>query len=207
MKKRKLILPQGYLSQNQVNIWLASPERYKKIYFERQWSNISNYGTKFGSVVADSLEEGTEVDDSFTASVLLDLIKYEHRDKEIRVEFKNPAVRFDLLGKIDTLNPETGDFREYKTGTSEWTEWKAKNHFQIYFYQVLVYLKYGKMPKVAYLDWMPTIKNRDGSVEMEGSIKTFAVPLDTKTLLHTMNKIQRVAIEIDNAYMIYLQSK
>jgi hypothetical protein len=202
----KLILPHGYLSQSQIELWTRDKNRYKEIYFKKKYIKLNNYGIKMGGYVAKLLEEGELSNDATIDSVLEILPKYDLMDKEIKVEFKSKDIRFNLLGRPDSLCSKTYAFREYKTGTYPWTQYKADKHFQIYFYQLLIYLKYNITLKEAWLDWMPTTKESDGTVVFNGNIKSFKVELSTKTLIDTMVYVQKIAQEIHNDYKEYLEN-
>src|SRR3990167_2097941 len=144
MKKKYIQLPQGYLSYSQLMLWLSDQNRYKQIYFDKRHElSTSNVGQEYGKVVATALEEGIETNDLLTDSAILLLEKYDLRDKEIRGEIKTKEGWIEVMGRPDTMDSKTKNFREYKTGKSPWTKSRAQNHPQMRFYAMLIYVVFG----------------------------------------------------------------
>ena len=207
-KKKYIQLPRGYISYTQVALWKSNPTRYKEIYFNDRKNNVMNDFIAYGKDYADALEQESETGDLLTDASILILKKYDVRDKEIVAEIKTKDGWIRLLGKPDTLNSKTFEFREYKTGKNPWTQSKCDKHFQLPFYGVLVYLKYGVFLKDCYLDWIQTEKvavdsvflDVDHKVQPTGMIRSFRVELGTRKILETVAEIIKVAKEIELAY-------
>lgn len=214
MNKKFIQLPRGYISQSQVTMWKQDPERYKSIYFDNDKSKrISNEGMEYGKIVASALENEVDTDDLLTDSAMLLLPKYDVRDKEIVVEWKTPHGWLKVLGKPDMLDSKTFAFREIKTGKTKWTQNKANKHFQLKFYAMLIYLKYGKMLHETFLDWIETEVVRtelDGfpieTTQPTGRVESFKVVFSTNDILQTMAETLKVAKEIETAYIIHLSN-
>ena len=167
MPKKKIIqTPQGYLSFSQVSLWQSNPERYKRMYFERDESaRFTNDGMRFGSIVADALENQEMTGDLLTDTAMELLPKYDVRDEEIRVSMKTKDGWIDILGRPDSLDSKTKNFIEFKTGKVKWTQKKAEKHLQLKFYAVLVYIAYGVQLDHADLVWMETFVDSDGKTQ------------------------------------------
>lgn len=108
-----------------------------------------------------------------------------------------------LIGRPDTLNSKTYAFREYKTGKQPWTQNKANKHFQLYFYAVLIYIKYGVVTEKCHLDWVETEKIGD-KIQPTGKMLTFPVKIGLRKILETMAEITTVAKEIELAYASHI---
>lgn len=200
MKRKYIGLPKGYLSYSQIQMWKSSKERYKGIYFDNRTElAIYNDSMEYGKQFADALENYRETDDLLTDASILLLAKYDVRDKEIKVDLKIKEGYISLLGRPDTMNSKTYAFREYKTGKQPWTQNKANKHFQLYFYAVLIYLKYNIVTEKCHLDWIETEKISD-KIQPTGRIETFPVKIGLQKILETMAEITRVAKEIEIEY-------
>ena len=194
----RLILPRGYLSWTQVSLWKANPDKYVAHYIYGEASH-TNDGMDFGSRAAKALETG-EVDDDEMINTLVTLLsKYEVMEHEIEVDFKTPHGSFTLLGKLDTFDPKTLMFREYKTGRTPWTLGKARKHGQILQYCAMIYLKYGKLPPMAHLDWAQTAYGPEG-VYLTGEIKTFLVTKTLREVLMYLSEVSVIAYQIHKRY-------
>lgn len=203
MKKKIIQLPKGYLSCSQITLWQSDPQRYKEIYFEgRDEFRISNPGMEYGKIVATALEAGLETDDLLTDTAMSLLVKYDIADKEIVTSFKTKDGEIGVLGRPDTLNSMTHAFREYKTGKIKWTANKAQNHFQMKFYAMLIYLKFGTVLHEAHLDWIQTEKT-DAGIKPTGHVETFKVIFTMNDILNTMALTSKIAKEIELAWLSY----
>lgn len=180
---------------------MNDPERYKKLYFdERDDLRTSNAGQEYGKVVADLLEKGERSDDVLTDTAMFLLEKYDVADKEIRTVLHTDDGDIPLVLRPDSLNSETKDFLEYKTGKNAWTPEKAQNHIQMHFYQAGIFCEYNVALKKAKLIWIETHVNDKAIIEPTGRIESFDVHFTTKSRLETMALIAKVAKEIEIAY-------
>ena len=206
MAKKKVIqLPKGYISYSQMSLWMSSPERYKRLYFDGdQTARISNSGMDYGSLFADALEHGKETGDLLTDTALALLPKYDVRDKEIIVDLPTKDGAIKLLGRPDMLDSKTLAFREVKTGKIKWTQGKANKWMQLKFYAMMIYLHHGVVPPSVYLDWVETYKNDDGNVEPTGHIERFRVKITLKNILETMALTSKVAKEIEAEWVVHV---
>ena len=200
MKKKYIQLPKPYLSYSQVELWKRDPALYTAIYMDgRDELRTTNAGQEYGKVVATALEYSRETGDLLTDSAMLLLPKYDVADQEIRTELKTKHGWLALLGRPDTLNSKTLEWREYKTGKWPWTQKKAQEHPQMKFYAMLVYLAYKKFSEEAYLDWIATEDGPSG-VQPTGHVESFRVTFTLNDILQTMAETTRVALEIETAF-------
>lgn len=204
--KKYINLPREYLSYTQMITWKNARERYKKMYFDGLDMRVINDSMVYGTKFADSLEYDKETGDTLTDTATSLLQKYEVRDKPMIADMKTKNGWIQLLAKPDTYNPDTGEFREYKTGKVKWTQSKAEKHLQLRFYAVIIYLLHGKVVKDCYLDWVETHQTQDG-IQPTGRIESFKVTLGLPVILQTMADIKQVAEEIELAWAAHVPDK
>lgn len=205
MAKKKIIqLPKSHISYSQIQLWKSNKDRYRKLYYDNNDAyKLNNSGLEYGKIVADALESGVDTDDILTDSAVLLFKKYDVRDKEILVEIKTKDGSFNVIGRPDTLNSVTKEFREYKTGKGVWTQNKAQKHPQMVFYAMLIYLKYKVVLNEAYLDWMETEDTSDG-VKPTGRIETFKVTFTLLDILNCIAETIKIAKEIELDFASYV---
>lgn len=204
-KKKYIQLPKGYLSHSQIMMWKSSPERYKKLYFDgNQGYALRNDSMDFGKKFAEALEYEKETNDLLTDASILLLPKYDVRDQEIVVEFKTKHGWLKLVGRPDTFNSVSYEFREYKTGITPWTQAKAQKHHQMRFYGTIIYLKHKKALPDAYLDWIETERLPDGTIRPTGKTRSFRVEIGLPAILKTIEETVKVALEIELAFASHI---
>lgn len=171
-----------------------------ELYFNNRTElRMSNAGMEYGKVVAEALEKDQNTGDLMTDSAMLLLTKYDVRDQEIATEIKTKECIVPVIGRPDTLDSITKAFREYKTGKGRWTHNKAQNHPQMKFYAMLIYLKYGKLTKEAWLDWIET-SNENGIIKPTGRVESFHVEISMADILDTIKETVNVGKEIEIAF-------
>jgi CRISPR/Cas system-associated exonuclease Cas4 (RecB family) len=198
-----IILPKGYLSYSQYQMWVNSRDRYIKKYMDgRMDMDVYNKSLEYGKIVADALEKEEEVGDILTDTMMFMLPKYDVRDRGDEVEFETSNGVLRLLFKPDTFNSKTYDFREYKTGKTKWTQQKANNHFQLKFYALCIFLKYKHITEYTYLDWIETVEE-NGKIEPTGKLLSFKVKIGKDVILDTLRKVVKVAKDIESVYLTH----
>lgn len=205
MRKKIIQLPSGCLSYSQVQLWQADKTRYKEIFFNKNdGARFMNEGMAYGKIVADALEAGTETGDLLTDIAMSLLVKYEVRDVEMEGVLKTKDGEIKIVSHPDTFDPKTYAFREYKTGKVKWTQKKADNWFQLKFYAMLIYLKYGVIPPEVHLDWIETFKDTDGQIKPTGRVETFKVNIKMSDIINTMALTSKVAKEIEAEWVVHV---
>lgn len=209
MKDPRIIqLPQGYISYSQLSLWNNDPERYAELYFDRQdFLRSSNAAMEYGKAVADSLENEQDTGDLLTDSATLMLKKYDVRDKEIWTHLDTKEGRIPIIGKPDTMDSTSFDFREYKTGKNPWTKRRAQDHLQMKFYAMVIYLAHKKLLRDAWLDWIETETTPEGVVVPTGYIESFRVTFSLTDILETMALTAKSAKEIEAAWAAHVPDK
>ena len=192
LKTKKLLLPRNYLSWSQVSLYEYSPEQYRRDYIlgeERTITPAMEYGKKLATI----LEKGDDEKDILITGLFHLLPKYKVAEKELTAEMSG----IKLLGKLDSYDPKTHNFYEYKTG-KKWTQRRVDNHGQLTFYSMLIYLNYKILPKMK-LIWVET-ENKEGEIQATGKIKEFETERTLPDILKFMAKIKKVAQAISAMY-------
>jgi hypothetical protein len=204
--KKYISLPRHHLSYSQCSLWLSDKERYRAQYFDgRTDLNFSNSGQSYGKTVADALEAGRETGDLLTDAAMLLLPKYDVADQPIEVDVKTKRGWLNLIAKPDTFNSITKEFVEFKTGKGKnpWTPAKAQSHFQMWYYAVVIWQKYGVMLPDAKLAWIETEDTLEG-IKPTGHVETFTVVFTPVELMQTLAKIVKIAHEIEEAWASHI---
>lgn len=176
------MLPKGYLSWSQMQIWMNNRDRYIREYFEdakRLDTRYLRFGSAFSKMVEnlceimnripnrmlaiEELRKEYPMDDNMV-SVLMEL------DIEGISEFQigNSGKQGDpcsvvkvrgivpVLAFFDKYIRRTNALREYKTGLAPWTMAKVIKHDQLPYYGVCLKWAGLPLPPYADLDWIET---------------------------------------------------
>lgn len=198
------MLPKPHLSWSQMSCWLSNPTRYRKEYFEAGEKLDTKY-LRFGKGIAGLIEEGKHKE------LLPDLVVYDKPEFEI----KTVVAGVPVLSYLDSYDSVNNVFREYKTGKLPWNQSRVQKHDQLVFYATALKWSVGKMPEYCDLDWIQT---KEGGVELEdfwrsnerqinvtGLIKEFHREFDEREVERMENLIVKVATEISEAYLKFLE--
>jgi len=198
---QKILLPKKYLSPSQMEMWEKSPDRYKAEYFERGRKLMTKY-LEFGSKIHKMIEDGEYKE------TLPGLKVYDQRELEIRTEINGVPVFFIIDGYD---NDHT--FGDYKTGKRPWTQAKVQKHNQFLFYATGLRVVNGVMPRYCETHWIETKEDpvkehsfwkNDKKVELTGRVQTFRRYFDERELDRMEKDILRVAQEISEAYIAFI---
>jgi len=190
MKSIKNNSPRDYISWTQLNLIETNPSMYYWHYIEGK-DGFDNKYMRFGSRIAKGLELGyDEQRDPVIESILLFAPQYPKREFEIRVSLPNQNI--PLFGKLDGWDTRTKTIGEYKTGKN-YIQSTADKSGQLTFYALMVWIKYGCLPKKIFLHWLETAERQDGSILLTGKIKMF----ETK---RTIKDITLFSKRISNAW-------
>ena len=200
----KLILPKKHLSWSAMNCWMSNPERFRREYFECSDKLDTKY-LRFGKGIAKMIEDGKHKE------LLPDLVVYEKPEFEIKCE----VAGVPMLSYLDSYDPTTNVFREYKTGKHAWTQAKVQKHDQLTLYATMLKHLTGKMPEYCDLDWIET---KEGAVEVDdfwrtnekainttGRIVSFHREFDEREIDRMEYLIAKSAEEISEAYQKFIQ--
>ena len=124
------------------------------------------------------------------------------------VEYK-PAVDWVYticcLWFLDNAKADLSVFREFKTWKKPWTQERADNHWQLYFYALLIESVTGKIPEKAYLDWIVTEDDEDWIVRPTGDIVTFEVKIKPEKVKELKDSLPWIFNDMQKAYEKWLQ--
>lgn len=232
LQPNKLILPKTYISWTQLSCWLSNPARYHKEYFENS-SKLDTRYLQYGKGIAKMIEEltnnpelkfdrewvkksfGLELEDERVQLFFENIIMYDTPEHEI----KCLVLGVPILSYLDSYNSIENVLREYKTGKIAWTKAKVQKHDQLTFYATALKWSTGKMPEYCDLDWIETkdeiVEKIDGLyngtgdkiVNITGRIISFHRQFDDREIARMENLIVRVAQEISEAYIKYLEEQ
>jgi len=180
------LTPREYISWSQLSAYETSPYQYAKRYIYED--NPENPRMKLGRDVAEMLEEGIEQEDKELEFFRTFLPEYP--EKEYKIEGEISGIK--ILGKLDGWDEKNLHIGEYKTGAKgTWNQKRVDEHGQLSFYALLVYLKYGKLPKRITLHWLPTAITPEKGLHLTGDIHHFETTRTQKDLIDIGARIKR----------------
>ena len=168
----------SYLSYSQL-IAFEKGEYVKKYL---QGINFESKYQRFGKEFHEALTKDTK--DKNIEKLKLFLPDYKDREIPITTEIEG----IPILGIIDGLNRGKREFCDYKTG-KKYTQSIADKLDQITFYYILLWKKYGWIPKRSFVHWIETIE--DEELRFTGKIRTFETHRTIKDMLLLFGRIKR----------------
>jgi hypothetical protein len=196
----KTKLPKQYLSYSAIDLWYKNKPEFRKRYYEGKKPIETRY-TIYGKTAHESIDKDPE---------LAHIPRLETKEHDIRVNIGDVPIR----GFIDTFNPNTNQFYEYKTGLkmadggSRWTIDKVNNHRQLPFYSLLIREKYGSYNPNTLLilletDWVKDSIKHGGveviiseELKLTGRCEMFMRKITDKELDETKDWLLKAAEEI-----------
>ena len=178
-------IPRDYISYSQIRTFRKSPQEYYKRYVLGQDMYESKW-LKYGKRFSEAVEDGGS-DDEIIDAMVKEVTVYEGTEVEAKAE--TDKIDLPLFGYKDTA--KDGAFREYKTGTKEWTQERVNNHEQLLMYALIDYLNTGEVPTV-HLDWLPVEEHGDGSVSFTGELYTFERDISEEEVLAYIDEVKDV---------------
>ena len=172
-----------YFSWSQLNAWEKNPNIYYEMYVMGMEAPFTKWMKK-GKDLAEYLEKGTGDDED-----IKQVADFIPRYKKSEFEIKTKLEEINLLGYLDSFDPDELKIYEYKTG-KKYTQGMANRLGQLDFYALLVYLKYKKLPKSIKLIWIET-ETIDDEVKFTGKIKTFEVKKTMKDIIKIIGRIHK----------------
>jgi len=185
-----------------MSLFESNPTRYIAQYFGGNWDE----GTpemKYGGYIAKLIEEGKHKD------LLPDLVVYSSPEHKLETLIDDVPT----LSYIDSYDPETNTFREYKTGKAPWTHPKVYKHGQLLFYAVMLRNVTGKMPEYCHLDWIETVNytpeaaldgfSNNKEIKVTGKITTFERRFTERELDMFEERIKETYQKIKEAWEQY----
>lgn len=109
------------------------------------------------------------------------------------------------LGFIDNAKNDLTEFREFKTGKTPWTQDRAENHWQLYFYSILIEAETGKLPEKCYLDWIVTEEDEEWIIKPTWEIKTFEVKIEKRKITKMKKDLPKIFENMQKMYEKWLE--
>lgn len=200
----KYILPKPHLSWSAFDLWNKNPDRFRREYFEAG-RRLDTKFLQFGKGIAKSIEDGSYKE------ALPELIVYPAVEYKINVEIRGVP----LLSFVDSYDPGTHTFREYKTGKHPWDQSKVQKHGQLLFYAMALRALTGEMPAYCDLDWIETTEKQgenddfwakvDKKLSLTGKIVSFHRIFDIREIERMEDEIERAAMQISEAYQKFIK--
>lgn len=201
-----LILPRGYLSPSQVEMWETDRPKYIRKYILGQDITFSSKYTEYGNKFGLAMETDEETDDELINLAKEIVPKYSFREKVLETMLETKDGWFILMGKLDTFEEEPLMMREYKTGGPKWTQARVDKSNQVIHYLSLIYLIYKRLPEKAHLDWLET-HLVNGEVKLTGNYEAFEIKKTLADVLVYLSKVTKIAKEIDKLCRQHLSGK
>jgi hypothetical protein len=219
---KKIILPRGYISYSQYTLWRSSKAGYISRYFKKG-PELDSAELRFGKYISWLLENDP------TNPLIAHVPRYATMEHRMLVKIGKVAVK----GGIDTFNPITLAFREYKTGiicpedctqkhkvcVKPWDQVMVRRHKQLPWYCMMVRAEHGKYNAQVFLDHIPTryVKTEKDArgiewtlhskkIEMEGEVRSWKRIIAEWELDALEKDLLVVAREISEAYQAFLIS-
>lgn len=201
----KYILPKPYLSYSAIELWRKNPDGYRQKYYY----NIEQPVTpelSFGKKIAELLEVG----DASMAHIK----RYPVSEQKIDCIIDDVPI----FGFIDSFDPNTNAFLEYKTGKTPWTKSRVEGHLQLDIYSVCIEQIFGSVVDECELIWMETErveKIQTGRISHEnaygirltGKVASFPRVITAAERKYTRLLLTDVAQQIHDDYAHFLKEK
>lgn len=203
-KRKKILLPRDYLSWSAFSTFKRSKEEYIRHYFYGEPREFDSPYIQFGKTFAECLESKTKYGDPVVDMVLDTITKLPKREHDLEAVMSSEWGKIRLLARLDQYDHKSHAFNEIKTGKRKWTHTMAKNHGQLKFYALILWLKTGVVKQKKNLIWIETEDTDDG-VMPTGKIKYFPVEYNLVELMTFGKEIIRVAQEISELYQQHIK--
>jgi hypothetical protein len=156
------------LSWSAISSWEWNQEEWATKYLDGLFTPPTPK-MSFGNVVGDRLAKDPEY--------LPEVPRYSVFEHKMYADIGD----IKLVGLLDSFDPETKNFYEYKTSSNEnkWDQDEANKHGQILLYLFLIYVNYRVPPEKIKIKlvYIPVEENFDGFMEVSkgGKIQSFDV--------------------------------
>lgn len=175
-----LILPTGYLSHSQIELWEKSRESYRTTYYGGKRFTGNMY-TDFGNEVTLAMERNEP------------WVAFIPRFSVFERAFIVDIDGIPFKGQIDQFEPSTGCFAEQKTVMTKWSDNKIAKHKQFDRYSLAIEIMDGFVQDLAFFIDVRSAKRKKS--EMVCGIEVFGD--DEMYLTGEFNVIERVVTAED----------
>lgn len=192
-----------------MSLWLKNKDDFRKRYYLNA-PDRNSPEMDFGKAIAKLLEDS----DPSVAHVP----RLPVPEQAFVVEIDEVPVK----GYIDTFDPETKQFFEYKTGHLDrsgnvpWDMVKVRKHPQLTLYSLAIEVKYGSVENVCKLIWLETqfkkkkhtfagieLEGESRELELTGRMEVFERDIKKWERTRMRKLIRKVAEEISNDFQTY----
>jgi hypothetical protein len=198
-----------YLSYSAIDAWYKNKESYIKRYFNGVKTKDTCY-TAFGRIVHDKIAKDTS-------------LSHIPRLGQFEACLRGEIQGVNLLSYLDTFDPTTCQFYEYKTGIAKadgkprWTEEDVIAHKQLPFYAMMIKSLHGFYNPDTLLIFLETIKNNkkeekklcsitwNKEMELTGKYTIFNRKITDKEVEEITNWTLIAAEEIKKEYANWLK--
>lgn len=150
------------------------------------------------------LEFGSYVDKKFQddATFLAQIPRLKHLQYKLECTFSD----IPLIGLPDGLDLDDPELMDLKTGVKPWDKKRADETLQLTMYLFMIYMIHKIHPEKfkCHIDWVPTRKLADGSIDfvedVENHIKCFTTKRTMKDILEFGNYILQTRQEMIEFY-------
>lgn len=200
-----MIWPKEYLSYSQYMLWKRSPDKYIELYL-RDGRKFTSQAMEYGKMLAESIEH-----DEDTGNLMIDYIremlpKLDTAEKELRCTLTVGKDTVPLMGKVDHAREDLTAIKEYKTGTTKWTQSVVDRDIQLTWYATMIYIIKGFIVPDIELCHAPT-ELVDGTVRCTGEIRCFKTQRKFSQILNMMAEMRKVWREIGERCELELLAK
>ena len=194
-----LKLPRPHLSISQINLWESDPSAYMKRHFLNipdAPSPMMEFGKQFASDIEDYFK-GEQRNFNFPPNFLQDIYLYPHVEYKLEHDFGD----FKFIGYIDNASENFEIIRDFKTGTSAWTQDRLENSLQMQAYSLILFKQQTILP-TCFIDYYKTrIKGK--TMEWTDVHETYQHTFTMQDLAKTEIRIRKAAEEIAEAYELH----
>lgn len=198
-------LPKPYLSYSAISTFLDRPDEFRRKYYENV-ETIVTPELAFGKKISTLLENKDES--------LSHIRQYVKPEQKFNIEIDSVKV----FGFIDSFNPETNAFYEFKTGKQPWTRARVDKHLQLPIYSLAIEKTFGSVDDTCMLIWMETRKvERKGyglsthaeayDIELTGTVREFDRTITASERKETEELIVSVARAISEDYTAWQEAR
>ena len=203
-----MLTPRGYISFSQMAMFEMSPEKYVEKYIYGKKERITQ-NMKYGSDLAEGLEDEESTGDPLLDLVMVKLPKYERMDKV--VEDRTGKKVFDpnegeewwlpllangkddipILAKPDSAKQDYTAFYEYKTSVRPWNQKMADESGQITFYATAIWLANKGLPEAIELINVPLYYDAHGKLQPTGDLVRLPTKRTTADMIKMTGRIRK----------------
>jgi len=153
-------LPRKHLSFSQIDLWINSPESYRKRYYPKEQPLfMSNVYMDFGNEVTEAMERNEK------------WVAFIPRHKTFEQKLFIDIDGVPVMAFVDNMDLDTVAFNEQKTGMTPWSAGKVQKHLQLDIYSLLLKEKFGKVTDLCNLVWVQTEKHLDPELKNKKGLK------------------------------------